>query len=208
MPTSPTVFLINDNDVFDESLTTLISSVGLSTVRMTSGGTYLREFDSSRSGCVVVDLGKAHLEGMRVLEELSRIPLRPTVVGLIDTVDVTVVVRAARHGVAAVLQMPHTSSTELLDAIQTAISKDAQQRASHARGEEIRGRFDSLSPREWQVLERLLHGDELADIAKKLNVSRRTVENRRARLMRKLGVTTFTALVALMMEKGHLPGST
>lgn len=206
MHTSPTVFVINDNDMFCESLTELIASVGLRTERVASGGEYLQDFDGHRPGCVVIDLAKPHLEGMRVLEELSQMPLRPTVVALVDLVDVAVVVRAARHGVAVVLQMPQTSSTELLDAIQAAIIQDGQQRARHARSEEIRRHFDTLSPPELLVLDLLLQGDELVVIAEKLNVSRRTVENRRAQLMQKLGVTTFTALVALLMEKGDFPG--
>lgn len=207
MPTPPTVFLINDDDLFSKSLVELISSVGLKIVRISSGSDYLQDFDHRHPGCVVIDLGKPHLEGMRVIEEFSRIPLRPTVVGLVDLVDVTVVVRAARHGVTVVLQKPHTSSTELLDAIQAAITQDAEQRAIHARGEEIRLRFDSLSVPERQVLELLLHGDELVAIAEKLNVSRRTVENRRTQLMQKLGVNTFTALVALLIEQGHFPNT-
>lgn len=203
MQTPPTVILIHDDDHFCESMATLVSSIGLGIVRLASGGIYLRDFGASHLGCVVVDLGKPNLEGMQLLEELSRSPLRPPVIGLVSQVDVSTVIQALRRGVSGVLQIQHATNTELLDAIQTAIAKDARQRASHSRGEEIQSRFDSLSPNEWAVLELLMHGDELTIIADKLGVSRRTVENRRARVMNKLGVKSFAALVALLMEQGH-----
>ena len=205
MNSSPAVFLISDDSDFSEVLSKLIAAVGLKFSRFASGGEFLTSYDDGCPGCVVVDLGTPHVEGIRLLAELSRRPLRPPVVGLVTQVDVTAVVQAARHGVAAVLQMQHTSSTELLDTIQAAIAQDARQRANLARGEEIRGRFDSLTSGEWLVLERLVQGDELAAIAEHLDVSRRTVENRRARLMNKLQVTTFVGLMRLLIEKGHFP---
>ncbi|MDB5340782.1 MAG: histidine kinase [Planctomycetaceae bacterium] len=203
MQTLPTVVLIHDDDHFCQSTATLVSSVGLRIVRLASGGIYLRDFGAGHSGCVVIDLGKPKLEGMQLLEELFRSPLRSPVIGIVSHVDVSTVIRALRHGVSAVLQIQHASNTELLDAIQAAIAKDARQRASHSRGEEIQSLFDSLSATEWAVLELLMHGDELTVVAEKLEVSRRTVESRRARVMNKLGVKSFTALVALLLEQGH-----
>lgn len=205
MQMPPTVFLIDDDDTFYQTLVRLVSSVGLRTERQASGKTFLQTFDCNHPGCVLIDLGKPHLEGMHVLESLAPIPLRPPVIGLVDQADVKVVVRAARQGAAALLQPRHTSHTELLEAIQAAVAQDQQQRANFARGEAIRGRFDLLNASEWQVLELLLHGHDLTYIADKLAVSRRTVDNRRLRLMQKLQVTTFAGLVALLIEKGHFP---
>jgi len=197
------MYLIHHNDDFCQSFAALASTVGINPVQLPPSGTYLETFEGRRAGCVVIDLAQSKFDGIRVLDELSRIPRRPPVIALVDQVDVNAVVEAARRGVTTVIQKQHVTSNELLDAIQSAIDKDLEQQAKHARGVEIQNRFSSLKPGEWQVLEQLLLGHELTSIAENLQLSRRTIENRRARLFKKLEVSTFTALVALLMEIGH-----
>ena len=207
MQSPPTVYLINDNEAFNVSLVSLISSIGLETAIIASGGEFLQNLDSRRSGCVVIDLCKPHLDGMRVLDELERRLLPPPVIVLTEQADVRSVVRAAHHGVIAFLLKQHASRTEILDAIQTALKHDSQQRSIHARREELRVRFAALTTHERQVLDLLLSGDELLVIAEKLEVSRRTVELRRAQVMKKLKTTTFPALVALVTEFDNIPSA-
>jgi FixJ family two-component response regulator len=119
---SQTVHLIDEQDSFSASLIELISSMRLRVITFSSGGDFLKALDADCSGCVIVDLGKPHLDGMRVINELARIPLSPPVIVLTGEADVSTVVLAAHRGVLAYLQKQQTSRTEILEAIQLALS--------------------------------------------------------------------------------------
>ena len=105
-------------------------------------------------------------------------------------------------GVEAYLQKHCFSETTLWESIHAAFARDAVQRAAYHRRQELVGRLQELSPRERQVLEMLVQGCDHRRISDDLNVSRRTVENRRARIMQKFGADTFPQLISLSIELG------
>ncbi len=161
MPSLPVVFLIDDHDAFSDSVVQLISSIGLGVERFASGGAFLQRLGDCAPGCVVIDLCKPHLDGMRVLDEIARQPLQLPTIVLTGQADVSLVVRAVHHGVVAFLEKQHASRTEILDAVQTALKLYSQRRAKSLRRQEIRARFAKLADPEQQVLHLLLQGDEL-----------------------------------------------
>jgi FixJ family two-component response regulator len=111
-------------------------------------------------------------------------------------------VQAIRRGVVAYLEKHTLSETSLWEAIQDAFARDAAKRAALARQDGLKSRIQSLTSGEMQVFELLAKGHDHTTISEQLGVSRRTVENRRSKLMKKLQVDNFADLIALAIEVG------
>ena len=151
-----------------------------------------------------MDLGKPHLEGMRVLDDVAQMAVPLPAIFLASQVEVSAVVRAARQGVFAFLEKHRVNRTEILDAVQLVLKLDADKRIHDLRRIEVRDRFLRSSSIERQVLDLLLQGLALNTIAAELGVNRQTVANRRDQVIMKLGVGTFSSLVALVAEHESL----
>jgi FixJ family two-component response regulator len=204
MSAEPTVFIVDDDPAFLESLSVLIGSMGLKTKTFASPDEYLQQFDPEAPGCLVLDVRMPKMSGLALQERLAQLPLRPPVIIMTGHAEVPTALRAMRQGAVDFLQKTF-SEDELFEAIQRAITQDVEFRAAHSRRGALDARFSQLSPAEMQVLEQVLMGEANKRIAAKLGISRRTVEDRRARLMQKLGVETLADLVRLAVEAGIHP---
>lgn len=202
-----TVWMIDNDLAYRESVSTLVHSLGFAGRPFASGHEFLQAFDERATGCVILDLKTADMDGLVVIERLAQRPLSPPVIVLTAQADVPSAVRAMRLGAVAFLQKQALSETALWEAIQQALERDEQQRAAQARREELKTRLARLTPDEMLVLLRLVKGDDHTSIAEDLDISRRTVENRRAKLMKKLAVTTFPQLIRLAVEADLFPAS-
>jgi two-component system response regulator FixJ len=201
MTHDPTVFIVDDDPAFLESLSVLINSMGIKTKTFPSPEEYLHQFDAEAPGCLVLDVRMPKFSGLALQEKLGQLPLGPPVIIMTGHAEVPTALRAMRQGAVDFLQKTF-SEAELYEAIQRAISQDAEQRSSYARRGTLNSLFAQLSPAEMQVLQQVLQGEANKRIAAKLGISRRTVEDRRARLMQKLGVETLADLVRLAVEAG------
>ena len=144
------------------------------------------------------------ISGLAMQERLSKEPLCPPIIILTGHADVPTAIRALRQGAVEFLQKT-LSESDSREAIQKAIARDAENRRVYAREAEIRSRLATLTPPERQVLELVLSGCPNKTIASKLGVSRRAVEDRRARLMQKLKVDSLPELVRLATDAGLRP---
>src|SRR6185437_1288065 len=108
-------------------------------------------------------------------------------------------VEAMQHGAFDFLQKPFRDQ-ELIDRIQRALERDARNRAALAQREGIRTSFDSLTPREREVLRLITAGKPNKVVAAELGVSQRTVEIHRARVMEKTGAASLAQLVRMTMD--------
>lgn len=201
MSQNPTVFIVDDNAAFSESLSALISSMGLRTQCFNSAEEYLSAFDSQAPGCLIVDVRMPGLSGLDLQEQLRRKPLRPPIIVLTGHAEIPIALRAIRQGAVEFLQKTFTES-ELWDAIQRAIAEDTASRQSYADRAAKLALLDQLTPGEKDVLHLVLAGSSNKSVAATLKVSPRTVEDRRARIMQKLGVETLAELVRLSIELG------
>jgi two-component system, LuxR family, response regulator FixJ len=113
--------------------------------------------------------------------------------------DVPMAVEAMQAGAFDFLQKPFREQ-DLIDRIQRALAKDRDNRAALGERDLIRQRLDSLTPRELEVLERVNHGKPNKVMAAELNVSQRTIEIHRARVMEKMRATSVAHLVRMLME--------
>jgi two-component system response regulator FixJ len=204
MKREPTVFLVDDDPAFSESLAVLVLSMGLRTRVFSSGLDYLDQFDPQAPGVLILDVRMPGISGLAMQERLSKESLCPPIIILTGYADVPTAIRALRLGAAEFLQKT-LSESELREAIQKAIARDAENRREHARRADVMARLALVTPAERQVLDLVLAGCPNKAIASKLGVSQRAVEDRRARLMQKLEVDSLPELVRMATEAGLSP---
>ena len=201
MSTEPLVFIVDDDAAFRESLSVLILSMGLRSKTYASGEEFLRCFDETQPGCLILDVRMPQISGLALQEKLSKFPLCPPIIVLTGHAEVPTALRAIKQGAVEFLQKTFTES-ELREAVQRAISLDTERRQSYLRRSALLERFALLSKPERQVLDLVLAGYPNKRIASALEVSQRAVEDRRARVMQKLNVETLPDLVRLAIEAG------
>ena len=201
MSVEPLVFIVDDDPAFAESLSTLITSMGARTKTFTSADAYLEQFDPQIPGCLILDVRMQRTSGLDLQEQLSKLPLSPAVIIMTGHAEVPTALRAMRMGAVDFLQKTFTE-TELFEAVQRALVQDARARNEYYRKEAIERRFAQLTSPERSVLSQVLQGEANKSIAASLGVSRRTVEDRRARIMQKLEVESLADLVRVAMEAG------
>ncbi|MBL9163032.1 MAG: response regulator transcription factor [Planctomycetaceae bacterium] len=197
---SPAVYIIDVDPEARASLVKLVASMGFAPVAFGTREDYVTSLDANSHGCVLLSLHAPASAGLDLLQELTNLPNPMPVIIVTDCNAVPPAVRAMQLGVEAYLQKNCFSETTLWESIHAAFARDAVQRAAYQRRENLVSRLNELSPRERRVLEMLVQGCDHRQISDELNVSRRTVENRRARIMQKFGVDTFPQLIAIAIE--------
>ena len=206
----PAVYIIDNDPASRDSLVNMVASMGFAPVAFSSREEYVASLNADRHGCVVLSLHAPAAAGLDTLDELTTLPIPMPIIVVTDCNAVPPAVRAMQLGVEAYLQKHCFSETTLWESIHAAFARDAVQRAAYHRRQQLIARLNELSPRERHVLEMLVQGCDHRQISDDLNVSRRTVENRRARIMQKFGVDTFPQLIAIAIELGlpsAAPGS-
>ena len=159
---------------------------------------FLDAFDASRPGCVLLDVRMPGISGLGLLEQFSRqeIPLPAIVMSAYG--DVPMVVRAMKAGALNFLEKP-CRDQQLWEAIQEAIKWDADHRQRVACCSEVHRRLQRLTSGEHDVLALLIDGKPNRTIASELNLSVRTIEVRRAKIMNKMKADSLAELIRLAL---------
>lgn len=200
-PREPTVFIVDDDPAFRESLAVLILSMGLKSKTFASGEEFLQAFDENAPGCLLLDVRMPQQSGLALQEKLLKYPLCPPVIVLTGHAEVPVALRALKQGAVEFLQKTFTE-VELRDAVQRAIALDAERRAEFNKRAALQERLALLSPAERQVMDLVLIGHPNKRIASTLGISQRAVEDRRARVMKKLEANSLPDLVRFALNAG------
>jgi FixJ family two-component response regulator len=141
------------------------------------------------------------MSGLELQEELNRRGAIIPVIFISGHADVPMAVEAIQHGAFDFLQKPF-SDQDLIDRIQRALAADADNRQTLAQRDELRRRYDSLTPREQEVLVLVTDGRANKVMAGDLGVSQRTIEIHRARVMEKMGARSMAQLVRMTLDLG------
>jgi RNA polymerase sigma factor (sigma-70 family) len=198
---APTIYIVDDDEAVRNSLRFLLKSVGHACQTLASANEFLETYQPQHPGCLILDVRMPGMSGLELQQQLN---LRGAIIPVIFITghgDVPMAVEAMQHGAADFLQKPFRDQ-DLLDRIQRALERDARNRAALAQHERIRASFDSLTPREREVLELLTRGKSNKVMAAELGVSQRTVEIHRARVMDKTGAASLAQLVRMAMDLG------
>ena len=199
MNRNASVFIVDDDDAVRSSLRLLLKSVGLPAIAYASATDFLSAWQPEQPGCLVLDVRMPGMSGLELQHELNRRGAIIPVIFITGHADIPMAVEAIQHGAFDFLQKPFRDQ-DLIDRVQRALTTDAQQRSELAKREVIRERFDSLTPREREVLTLVTRGKANKVMAGDLGVSQRTVEIHRARVMEKMGAASLAQLVRMMLD--------
>lgn len=199
MNRNASVFIVDDDDAVRSSLRLLLKSVGLPAIAYASATDFLSAWQPEQPGCLVLDVRMPGMSGLELQHELNRRGAIIPVIFITGHADIPMAVEAIQHGAFDFLQKPFRDQ-DLIDRVQHALTTDAQQRRELAKREVIRERFDSLTPREREVLTLVTRGKANKVMAGDLGVSQRTVEIHRARVMEKMGAASLAQLVRMMLD--------
>jgi FixJ family two-component response regulator len=197
-----TVFVVDDDDAVRTSLRLLLKSVGLPVETFASAQEFLDNFDADRAGCLVLDIRMPGMSGLELQQRLNEIHAIIPIVFITGHGDVPMAVEAMQHGAVDFIQKPFRDQ-DLIDRINQALEKDRDNRAGLKERDAIRRRMQQLTPREREVLDLVTQGKANKVIAGDLNVSQRTVEIHRARVMEKMGASSLAHLVRMVIEAGR-----
>lgn len=193
-----TVFLIDDDPAVRALLGHLVREAGLAVETYPTGEEFLEAYSPERPGCAILDLRMPGLSGLDVLARLAALPAAPPVILLTAHADVPVAVKAMKAGAVDILQKPF-SPPQLLEAVRQALGWDEQLRQDRAQRQEVAARLTTLTPRERDVLDRVVAGKANKVIAMELGVREKTVEVHRARVMEKMQAGSLAELVRLVL---------
>jgi FixJ family two-component response regulator len=195
----PIVFVIDDDKMIRDGLQSLIRSVGLRVETFASAQEFLAAQRPDAPACLVLDVRMPGLSGLDLQNQLTGSNIYVPVIFITGHGDIPMSVRAMKDGAHEFLTKP-VRGQDLLDAIQKAIVSDRNLRKERAEVDEIRRRFQSLTPRENQVLDLVVAGLLNKQIADELGMSELTVKTHRAHLMEKTQADSLAHLVR-MSEK-------
>jgi two-component system, LuxR family, response regulator FixJ len=194
----PTVFIVDDEEAVGDSLCMLLRSVGLPARAYQDPRRFLDEYRPEQPGCLILDVRMPGVNGLEFQQELNRRNYTLPVIFITGHGDVPMAVEAMRAGALDFLQKPFNDD-ELIRRVQKALEQDAREREALRRHDEIRRSFAELTPREQEVAQCLVDGKANKVIAAELDISERTVELHRARVLQKMGVRSLAQLVQMMV---------
>ena len=199
MATEATVFVVDDDAAMRESLRFLVESVGLDVETFERAEDFLARYDPELPGCLILDVRMPEVSGLELQERLAEYGSGLPIIMVTGYGDVPMAVRAMRNGAVDFIEKPF-SDQHLIDRVQEAIARDRLRRTERKGRESVARRVSTLSAREREVLDLVVTGKANKVIAHELGLSPKTVEAHRARLMKKLNVSSVAELVQLSLE--------
>jgi len=199
---SPTAYVVDD----DESIRTLwrwlMESNGIAVKTFATAAEFIECYRSGGAGCLVLDLKLPGMSGLELQEYLNGRDIEIPIVFVTGHGDVPAAVSALKGGAVDFIQKPF-SYKDVLAVIEKAFERDAKVREKRTRQSRIAGRLATLTEREQEVLQRVIEGKPNKIIAADLDISMKTVEFHRAKVMEKMGVTSVAELVQFAMQQSE-----
>ena len=199
MARQTTVFIVDDDNAVRGSLRLLLKSAGLPAVAHASAKEFLDNWHPEQPGCLILDVRMPGMSGIELQSELNRRGAIIPVIFVSGHGDIPMAVEAIQHGAFDFLPKPF-SDKDLIDRVQRALAADAENRKALVEKDTLRSRYDSLTPREQEVLVLVTQGKANKVMAGDLGVSQRTVEIHRARVMEKMGANSLAQLVRMTID--------
>ena len=195
------VYVVDDDASVRTAIGRLLRSVGLEIQLFASATEFLAFARPERPGCVVLDVRMPRLSGLDLQKELAAAGATLPIIFVTGHADVPMSVRAMKAGAVDFLPKPFHDQ-DLLDAVQRAIAADRERRRRESGLAAIRGVYETLTPREREVLSYVVSGALNKQIAGSLGTSEKTIKVHRARIMDKMGAESLADLVRLAGRLG------
>ena len=200
----PVVHIVDDDASFLRAMGRLLRAEGYVVRQYGSAAEFLARSDAGVPGCLLADLRMPGMSGLDLQAALAKAPDPVPVVFLSGHGDIPSTVRAMKQGAEDFLTK-HAPKEDLLAAVRRALERDVRERAQRVRRRELRARIETLTPREREVLARVVQGKLNKEIAAELGIHERTVKLHRTAVTTKLDVQSVAQLTRLVQEAGLLP---
>ena len=197
----PLIYVIEDDAGLRAALGSLLQSVGYEVVLYTSTDGLLNENPVERPSCLILDVRLPGISGLEFQAQLARRESAVPIVLMTGFGDIPMAVRGMKAGAIEFLTKPFRDQ-DMLDAVAAAIELDRKLYSKNADLVELRCRFETLSPRERQVMTLITKGNMNKQVASDLQLSEVTVKVHRGAAMRKMGARSLAALVVMAATLG------
>jgi len=195
---TPRIFIVEDDDAVRESLQLVLESLGHTVSAFASAGDFLATFNTDLAGCLVLDIRMPGMNGMELQRKLNDNNSMLPIIFVTGHGDVPMAVEAMQQGAFDFIQKPYREQ-QLLEKIERALALDKENRESLHQRQAILAHLQELTPREMDVLLLMVEGKANKVIAADLDISQRTVEIHRARVMEKLRANSLAHLVRMVL---------
>ena len=195
------VFVVDDDTQTRDALKNLMRSVGLQVEVFASARDFLESKRPDVPACLVLDVRLRGLSGLDLQKRMAEAKIELPIIFITGYGDIPMTVQAMKAGAVEFLTKPFRNQ-ELLDAIQQALERDRTTREQRAKNDELYDRYDSLTPREREVMTLVVAGLLNKQIAGELGTSETTVKNHRHQIMEKMGADSLAELVKMAYKLG------
>jgi RNA polymerase sigma factor (sigma-70 family) len=199
--TTPLVFLVDDDASVRKGVSRLLRSAGYKCETFASATDFLARQPHGGPTCLVVDVRMPGLNGMELQEVLMQRRRQEQLVFITGHGDISMCSQAMKAGAVDFLPKPF-GDDQLLECVERALSRSREQRQRSAEKGDARKLLDSLTPREFEVMQLVVAGMLNKQIASELAIAEKTVKVHRGRVMQKLGITSVAELVRTVEKAG------
>jgi two-component system response regulator TtrR len=190
----PTVYVIDDDESIRELLTWLMKRNAIRTEAFPNAKAFLKAYRPGAPGCLILDLYMPGMSGLDLQQYLKETGIEMPVIFLSGRADVPKAVAAVKSGAIDFIEKPF-DYRRIVELVRDCLRRDAEARASREEAKARAGRLATLTQREREVLDRVIAGKVNRVIAEEMQISIKTVEAHRARIMEKLAVDSVAELV-------------
>ena len=203
MTTTPTVYLIDDQQAVRAALAEMLRLFGYSVEVFPSADAFLERIAGAPLGCIVADVRMPGRDGIELVRELARRRLSLPVVLISGHADVAMAVAAIKAGAEDFIEKP-IDDAQLLAAINRCLARVFDTLSREQSLEDLRERFERLTPREAEVMDLVVEGFTSQAIALRLGISQRTIESYRVQIMDKMRAASIAVLVRQAVRLGRI----
>lgn len=197
-----TVYIVDDNNAFRESLVELVSAMGYKVHGFPSAEAFLKQYPIKRPACILLDVFLSNLDGFSLQEMLRKKGVTAPIIFITGHGDVPMSVKAIKKGAVDFLLKPFNAK-DLRAAIVTALEADQQNVKKEGLQLNIRSLIATLTPREKEVMYQVITGKLNKQIAVTLGTAEKTIRKHRGSVMKKMQVSSVADLIRILEKAGN-----